>query len=187
MHFFPISYAYNYLPGEYLRQKVTGIDFEPPFCHEVDQTRRHNSIPLYPWSTDLPWYSGLHTLRQNKHWKTNLESTNQLLHLFAEDASLNDPRNTNGAVMADFARRELATCPNDRYGRFGTYMFPDADEMRTALLAKVLLLIILFDGMLHDETYGALELTIMCVHDLRCLGGHGTRQCQCPEGIRFRC
>lgn len=170
-HFFPISYAYDYLPKEHVRQKDTTILFETPFCDEIHQDQRNNSISLYPWSTELPWHSRLRTLRQNKHWRVNLESTSQLLHLFAEDVSLNDPHSPNGTALADFGRRELGTCPNDRYCRFGMYMFPDADEMRTALLAQVLLLIIFFDGTAHEESHRALELTMLWTDDYRHVGG----------------
>lgn len=94
----------------------------------------------------LPWKRGLHTLRQTKHWKIDMECTRELLQLFVDDATLDDPRNVIGRALAELARTELSGGPHDRYSRFTSYMFPEADVTRTALLAQVLVFIVIFDG-----------------------------------------
>ena len=141
----PIEFAYDYMPKVPPYLTASPIHFQSPRPEAVNQTRGHG-IPLNPSLAKLPWYSGLTSLRQNKYWEINLRSTNELLHLFAEDATLGDTQNTNGLALADFAQRELKTQSFDRYSRFTTYMFPDADESQTALLAQVILFIVLFDG-----------------------------------------
>ncbi|KEF57258.1 uncharacterized protein A1O9_05175 [Exophiala aquamarina CBS 119918] len=143
-HLFSIDFAYNYLPTDLHLHRAPKIKFENPFSDEIRENRRH-SISLFPSSTSLPWHSGLDAARQNKHWKVNLEYTSQLLHLCAEDTSLNNSLNANGTMLADFARKELETSSYERYSRFTTYMFPEADEVRTALLAQAVLLIVIFD------------------------------------------
>jgi len=150
-HLFPIDFAYNYLPTDPLRHPAPRITLENPFGDEIRKNRRHNSIPLFPFSTSLPWHTGLDTLRQNKHWKVNLEYTSQILRLLAEDPMLNDPLNTSGIILADFARKEIETRSYDRHSRFTTYLFPEADERRTALLAQVILLMVLFDGKIYSS------------------------------------
>jgi hypothetical protein len=147
-HLFPIHFAYDYMAKvpQYL------VVPPPPFvfqnsCLENMTATRLNSIPLDPVSAKLPWHSGFTSLRQNKHWETNLRCTTELLQLFAEDANLSSAYNTSRQGLAYFAKRELETRSFDRYSRFATYMFPDADERRSALLAQVILLIVLFDGM----------------------------------------
>lgn len=146
-HLFPIEFCYDYMPKDGHRPTISTIEFDNPFHNEIQKNRGANSIALYPWLTKLPWFSGLRTLRQNKHWATNLRCTTELLHLFAEDSSLDNPDNANGLALADFANRELQTRSYDRYSRFTTYMFPEASEARTALLAQIILFIVIFDGM----------------------------------------
>ena len=146
-HLFPIEFCYDYMPKQGHTPIASTIEFDSPFHVEIEKNRGAHSIALYPWLTKLPWYSGLRSLRQNKHWETNLRCTTELLHLFAEDSSLGNPENANGLALADFAHRELQTRSYDRYSRFTTYMFPEANQARTALLAQIILFIVIFDGM----------------------------------------
>lgn len=146
---FPIHFAYDYMPKglKYLAAAPPPVVFHNTYQKAIDGARQ-NSIPLDPTSANLPWHSGLTSLRQNKHWKINLRCTAELLQLFAEDVNLNNARISTGQTFAHFAKRELETRSFDRYSRFATYMFPDADERRSALLAQIILLIVLFDGKL---------------------------------------
>ena len=149
----PVNYAYDCLPKAPKYLSPQPIVFRNPYQHLVDKEfgsiptdTRPNSIPLNPPLAKRPWNSGLRSLRQNKHWKTIIRSTTELLHLFAEDESLHLVQNTNGQALASFARKELATGSHDRYCSFTTYMFPDADEARIALIAQTILLLFIFDG-----------------------------------------
>jgi len=143
---FPITFAYDYMPqgAKHLAVPAPPIVFRNPY-QEADNGTRQNGIPLNPFLARLPWHTGLTSLRQNKYWEVNLRCTTELLHLFAEDVS-NSAQNPSGRRFAHFARKELETGSFDRYSRFTTYMFPHADERRTALLAQVILLIVIFDG-----------------------------------------
>ena len=157
---FPIEYAYDYMKNahRYLTGPPSTVDF--PLREKI----RRNSIPLNPFLAKVPWYSGLTTLRQNKYWKINISRTTELLNLFAEDVSFNSAQNTNGRALANFARKELKTRSFDRYSRFTSYMFPDADEHRTALLAQAIVLIVIFDGKQPYVHLPASILTIPCRH-----------------------
>lgn len=146
-HIFPVEFAYDYLPKVIRTISIPIVSFDNPFREQIEKSRGSNSILLYPTATGLPWHSGLRTLRQNKYWETNLKCTTDLLHLFAEDTKLDECHKANGEALAAFAKRELETRKYDRYSRFTTYMFPDATEARTVLLAQVILLIVIFDGM----------------------------------------
>lgn len=147
VHLFPIDFAFNYMPPRAMTYlHAPPICFQFPLDKEFLRQNRKHGIALHPYNTGLPWFSGLRNLRQNKHWKLNLESTSELLRLFADDVTLNSPCNVNGHALAEFARRELETNAFDRYSRFTTYMFPEADESRVGLLAQIILFIVIFDG-----------------------------------------
>jgi hypothetical protein len=132
--------------AQYLAVPPPPIVFRAPY-QEADGANgtRQNGIPLNPSSARLPWHSRLTSLRQNKYWEVNLRCTTELLHLFAEDTG-NGAQTPSGRRFAHFAKKELETGSFDRYSRFTTYMFPDANECRTALLAQIILLIVIFDG-----------------------------------------
>jgi len=48
--------------------------------------------------------------------------------------------------LAHIASHELLTEEEDRFTKFATYLFPEADEQRTRLLAATIVYIVIFDG-----------------------------------------
>lgn len=52
----------------------------------------------------------------------------------------------NGRSLAKIASHELLLPEEDRFTKFATYLFPEADKERTRLLAATIVFIVIFDG-----------------------------------------
>jgi hypothetical protein len=53
---------------------------------------------------------------------------------------------SNGTSLAKVAAHELQAKEEDRFTKFGIYLFPEADEKRMELLAATIVHIVVFDG-----------------------------------------
>lgn len=56
-------------------------------------------------------------------------------------------RAADGRSLADVAARHLRVAEEDRFTKFPTYLWPEADEERTKLLAMSMVLAVVFDGL----------------------------------------
>ena len=155
----PIHYSYDYLE-DVTRNPFPAKVYEGPKCDESDSDgvspssssssssngcKLPNSIPLFPLRTGLPWHTGLQCIRQNKYWRAGLQMSTELLELFASDGVAKKVRKPNGASLASLAAKELQILEDDRFTKFAAYLFPEADEERTRLLAATIVFIIIFD------------------------------------------
>ena len=105
-----------------------------------------NGFDIYPREAGLPWPTGLHKGRQSRHWSAGLKISSELLELFSSDADSNKAVRPNGKSLAKIAQHELLLPEEDRFTKFATYLFPEADEERTRLLAATIVFIVIFDG-----------------------------------------
>lgn len=108
-------------------------------------TSNNHSFQLQPTAIGLPWNTGLQHVRQNKYWKAALQATVELLSAFTQDEIAQHIPHCDGLTVAVMAAHELEGV-EDICCRFISYMYPLADEERTKLLAKMQVLILLFDG-----------------------------------------
>lgn len=106
-----------------------------------------NGFNIYPSAASLPWPTALPKTRQNRHWRAGLRMSTELLQLFASDAETSAAVRSNGVSLAKVASHELLAEEEDRFTKFATYLFPEADEKRTELLAATIVYIVIFDGM----------------------------------------
>jgi hypothetical protein len=72
--------------------------------------------------------------------------SNELLELFSTDATITQAVRKNGVSLARIASQELLVEEDDRFAKFATYLFPEANEQRMRLLAAVIVYVIIFDG-----------------------------------------
>lgn len=105
-----------------------------------------NGFSVYPREAGLSWPTGFHQARQSRHWHAGLKISSELLELFSSDADSNKAFRPNGKSLAKIAQHELLLPEEDRFTKFATYLFPEADEERTRLLAATIVFIVIFDG-----------------------------------------
>lgn len=117
-----------------------------PTDSESSETVDVNGFSVYPRQAGLSWPTGLHQARQSRHWAAGLKISSELLELFSSDADSNKAVRPNGLSLAKIARHELLLPEEDRFTKFATYLFPEADEERTRLLAATIVFIVIFDG-----------------------------------------
>ncbi|EKD18897.1 uncharacterized protein L3040_008118 [Drepanopeziza brunnea f. sp. 'multigermtubi'] len=119
----------------------------------ITSSNNANSFDIYPVRAGLPWPTGLTKVRQSRHWRAGLRLSTDLLELFAADATSTDAVRRNGVSLARIASHELLNKEEDRFTKFPTYIFPEADEQRTRLLAATVVYIIIFDDSweMHSE------------------------------------
>jgi hypothetical protein len=80
-----------------------------------------------------------------------LSISSELLELFARDEAISQAVKANGKSLGSIAAHELNTVEEDRFTKFATYLFPEADEGRMRLLAASIVYIVIFDGMSHSR------------------------------------
>ena len=105
-----------------------------------------NGFDISPARAGLPWPTGLTKVRQSRHWRAGLRISTDLLELFSADALSTQAVRRNGLSLSRIASHELLTEEEDRFTKFATYLFPEADEQRTRLLAATIVYIVVFDG-----------------------------------------
>ena len=143
----PIRYVYNYLPKNIEWLKPQPVTLPSSERRDSDPCSfGANGIQLRVSQTSLPIHTGLTRFGQTRHWKANIQAGRTLLELFAGDLRCRDIVLGNGQSMASQAAEQLKFPVPDTYGRFSIYMFPNADEKRTQLLAQMIILIFIFDG-----------------------------------------
>ncbi|KAK2594899.1 hypothetical protein QQS21_007398 [Conoideocrella luteorostrata] len=162
---FPIHYAFDYLHGgsKYLHLPYLKLNdyvqsqvfLSPSLTKTSDNKqaiqRGDNAISLNPLNAKLPWPSGVLTCRQSKHWQLTLDVTRQFLKAFAEYNST-QTLSTSGRSIAEIAVKELESKIEEGWAKFPVYLFSEADEQRTKLLAAVNVFIFVFDDFweMHD-------------------------------------
>ncbi|KAK1713912.1 isoprenoid synthase domain-containing protein [Colletotrichum lupini] len=101
----------------------------------------------------LPWPTGFPKARQSRHWEAGLRISSELLELFSTDSSMFTAVKLNGRSLAKIASHELLLPEEDRFTKFATYLFPEADKERTRLLAATIVFIVIFDDSweMHSE------------------------------------
>ncbi|KAL8729125.1 MAG: hypothetical protein Q9166_004956 [cf. Caloplaca sp. 2 TL-2023] len=158
----PISYVYDYLPYhlDWLKSQPISLSrllVEIPEGNSALNKYRiewNHSICLRTQAARLPLHTGLENYRQNKYWTANAASTKELLKLFADDRRCSDVMMSNRQSMSSLAEEQLESRIMDTYSRFSIYMFPEADEKRSQLLAQSVILIFMFDGLLESQIEG---------------------------------
>lgn len=66
----------------------------------------------------------------------------ELLEHFAQDELASQAVKATGKSLGRIAARELLTVEEDRFTKFATYLFPEADEERMRLLAATIVYIV---------------------------------------------
>ncbi|KAI4259265.1 MAG: hypothetical protein L6R42_004650 [Xanthoria sp. 1 TBL-2021] len=153
----PIHYVYNYLPFQpkWLKPQTHSLR---RFWEEEKKEKRQdassrraestNSITLNTQAANLPIHTGLDTtLRQSRHWKSNERSTEELIKLLTKDERCSGILCWNKQSMSSLVEEQMRCAVMDTYSRFSTYMFPEADENRSPLLAQCIVLIFVFDDL----------------------------------------
>lgn len=116
-----------------------------------------HGIDICPAAAGLPWATGLQACRQSKHWQLSVDVTKQFLDHFASD-DFGATLSKSGKSLPEIARKELSINVADSWVRFPVYLFPDANEQRTKLLAAVNVFIFLFDGKRASSDKAYLQL-----------------------------
>ena len=141
-----IKYAYNPLPA--LPRHIKPPSFPlTSGATAVDQYSSRNSIRLDPFSAGLPYYSSIDYVRASKYWKTNLNETTKLLEILAADNSATDIEVDHGITLTKLARKALRPGREHQMVLATHYMFPSADEQRVRLIAALMIIYFVFDGM----------------------------------------
>ena len=105
-----------------------------------------NGFDIYPLQAGLPWPTRLAKVRQSRHWRAGMRISNELLELFSTDTTITQAVRKNGVSLARIASKELLVEADDRFAKFATYLFPEANEQRMRLLAAAIVYVIIFDG-----------------------------------------
>jgi len=162
-----VRFAYDWLhdaPSKYLTAPPLRYSLQPPLSppdspggkngntrvaldtQKITSSNNTNSFGIAPSQAGLPWPTGLTKVRQSRHWRAGLRISTELLELFSADATSTQAIRRNGISLAHIASHELLTEEEDRFTKFATYLFPEADEQRTRLLAATIVYIVIFDG-----------------------------------------
>ena len=140
-----IKYAYNPLPALPLHIKPPSFPLTSG-ATAVNQYSSRNSIRLDPFSAGLPYYSSIDHVRASKHWKTNLNETTKLLEILAIDNSATDIEVDHGITLTKLAKKALRPGREHQMVLATQYMFPSADEHRIRLIAALMIIYFVFDG-----------------------------------------
>lgn len=129
-------------------RKLSGSRPSTPSSTDSERSQGNdiNGFNIYPREAGLPWLTGLHKARQSRHWQAGLKISSELLELFSADVDSSKAVRPNGKSLAKIAQHELMLPAEDRFTKFATYLFPEADEERTRLLAATIVFIVIFDG-----------------------------------------
>ncbi|KAJ5674346.1 uncharacterized protein N7477_004280 [Penicillium maclennaniae] len=178
-----VRFAYNYLNEIPKFLKPQGLEYNtvPGLKKSVKSGQRlhfttPNAFTLDPVAAGLPWPTGLDCIRQGKFWQSGLSISSELLELFARDENVSQAVKSNGKSLGSVAAHELNTLEEDRFTKFATYLFPEADEARMRLLAASIVYIVIFDD--AWEMVAGSELNDVRDGFLDRLQG---RACQAPE------
>lgn len=117
-----------------------------PSTDGEDEPTDVNGFDIFPVRAGLPWPTGFPKARQSRHWEAGLRISSELLELFSTDSSMFTAVKLNGRSLAKIASHELLLPEEDRFTKFATYLFPEADKERTRLLAATIVFIVIFDG-----------------------------------------
>ena len=140
-----VQYAYNPLPALPLYIKPIPLPLTSG-AMAVNQYSSHNSICLDPFSAGLPYYSSIDHVRASKYWKTNLNESIKLLEILAVDNSATDIEVGHGVTLTKLAKRALRPGREHQMVLATQYMFPSADEQRIKLIAALMIIYFVFDG-----------------------------------------
>ena len=140
-----IKYAYNPLPVLPLHIKTPSSPLTSG-ATPVNQYSSCNSIRLDPLSAGLPYYSSIDYVRASKYWKTNLSETTKLLGILAVDDSATDIEVDHGITLTKLAKLALRPGREHQMVLATQYMFPSADEQRIRLIAALMIIYFVFDG-----------------------------------------
>ncbi|EKG15849.1 Terpenoid synthase [Macrophomina phaseolina MS6] len=151
-----VTHAYDWLQDasiEFLNPTPPALSPSslPLVAQSEDDT---NAFDVFPTAAGLPWHTGFLGARQNRHWKAGLKSSTAALEAFARSADMSQlVRAADGKSLADVAARHLRVAEEDRFTKFPTYLWPEADEERTKLLAVAMVLAVVFDDLweAHEE------------------------------------
>lgn len=171
VHQFPIHYAYDYRtkrsshlqpPLLRLNAQLQEGGFFANSSHNGTSTNMNtghsaHSIGIFPAAAGLPWATGIQACRQNRYWQLSVDVTKHFLNHFAAD-SFGATISKSGRSLPNIARKELSSNVADSCVRFPVYLFPDANEQRTKLLAAVNVFIFLFDGKRASSDKAYLQL-----------------------------
>ncbi|KJY00868.1 hypothetical protein TI39_contig309g00009 [Zymoseptoria brevis] len=156
----PVHYAYDWLkdhPAPYLTRPSLHWDqsedtqflpLTPPHSDDGKDTLTNpdeHAFDVHPQAAGLPWHTTIPKCRQNRHWRTGVEISSRTLELYAYDPQISGAVRSNGVSLAKVAARELEAKEEDRFTKFGIYLFPEADEKRMELLAATIVHIVIFD------------------------------------------
>ncbi|KAL6717763.1 hypothetical protein ACLMJK_003848 [Lecanora helva] len=154
--FCPINYVYDYLPHRPVWLRPQSVSLDHVLTEGTSSSKStnvglmgstRNSISLQPQAAILPLHTGLEAFRQNKYWKANEQAAIEILELFADDNYCNEITLPNGRSMSALAKDQLKTPFRDSWNRFTIYMWANADETRSQLLAQCMVVGFMFDGM----------------------------------------
>ena len=140
-----IKYAYNPLPALPLHVKPPSFPLTSG-AMAANQYSSSNSIRLDPFSAGLPYYSSIDYVRASKYWKTNLNETMKLLEILAVDNSATDIEVDHGITLTKLAKKALRPGREHQIVLATHYMFPNADEQRIRLIAALMIIYFVFDG-----------------------------------------
>ena len=140
-----IKYAYNPLPSLPPRTKPRPSPLKSG-ATAVNQYSSRNSIRLDPFSAGLPYYSSIDHVRASKYWKTNLNETTKLLEILAVDDSATDIEVDHGITLTKLAKKALRPGREHQMVLATQYMFSSADEQRIRLIAALMIIYFVFDG-----------------------------------------
>lgn len=116
-----------------------------PLTTQADDT---NAFDVFPAAAGLPWPTGFPRARQNRHWRVGLKASTAALEAFVNSTDMSRlVRAADGRSLADVAARHLRVAEEDRFTKFPTYLWPEADEERIKLLAMSMVLAVVFDGL----------------------------------------
>lgn len=114
--------------------------------HVITSCDNTNGFDIYPSQAGLPWPTRLAKVRQSRHWRAGMHISNELLELFSTDTTITQAVRKNGVSLARIASKELLVEADDRFAKFATYLFPEANKQRMRLLAAAIVYVIIFDG-----------------------------------------
>ena len=85
-------------------------------------------------------------MRASKYWNTNLRETTKLLEILAADESTTDIDVEHGITLTKLAKKALRPGREHQMVLATQYMFPSADEQRIRLIAALMIIYFVFDG-----------------------------------------
>lgn len=163
----PVRFAYDWLhdaPFSRINKSPLQYNLELPLTppdspgHKVNNTgavlksnvitscNNDNGFDVYPEQAGLPWPTLIGRVRQSRHWRAGMRMSTDLLELFATDPLTTQAVKKNGVSLARIASQELQVEEEERFAKFATYLFPEADEQRMRLCAAAIVYVIIFDG-----------------------------------------